>query len=74
MVLAQYILLLRRFRARDPYHRSLKVSFHHPCFEQLQQTLSSLVMISEKIGLTTGSECQHSSINLHEDQDDSQKN
>jgi hypothetical protein len=50
------------------------VSFHHPSFEQLQQTLSSLVMISEKVGLTTGSECQHSSINLHEDQDDSQKN
>jgi hypothetical protein len=30
-------------------------------------------MISEKVGLPPGSESQHSSINLHEDQDGSHK-
>jgi hypothetical protein len=68
-----YKLLLQRSRARDAYHGSLKVSFNHPCFEQLEQILSSLVMISEKVGLPPGSESQHSSINLHEDQDGSHK-
>ncbi|CAK7322794.1 unnamed protein product [Dovyalis caffra] len=40
--------------------------------KNVEQILSSLVMISEKVGLAKGSECQHSSINLHEDQDGSQ--
>ena len=53
------------FRVKRTYQGSLNVSFHHPCFEQLVTILSNLTIISEKVGLTTGSGAQHSSINLH---------
>ena len=39
----------------EAYQGSLNVSFHHPCFEQLATILSNRTMISEKVGLTTGS-------------------
>lgn len=51
----------------DTYQGSLKVSFHHACLEQCPTILSNRTMTSEKIGRTTGSGFQHSSINLHLD-------
>lgn len=47
----------------EAYQGSLNVSFHQPCLEQFATILSKRTIISEKVGLTTDSGSQHSSIN-----------